>query len=284
MKKSPGRLLLLLAALASPARAAEPLTRCEDFKGPPAWSYCLTTTPGSANPDLLYYLHGKGGGKKSWASSRNYSAGIRSAWAEAGKDAPAVATVSFGSFWLLAGRNASAGSGLYEFFREKAMPLVESRLGAPPRSRLLLGESMGGFNGAELLLKEPKLFSRAALACPAIPGVSPYGGREAEADYLRRTHAVPWRFHMALKLLRSVYPDEAAWQAESPLETGRALLGAGTPPLHVSCGDRDDYGFFEAARAFAELAQARGVDAVWEPLSGGHCAVDPRALAAFLLP
>ncbi len=165
------------------------------------------------------------------------------------------------------------------------IPFIEKeKLGGIPRKRLLIGESMGGFNATELVLKHPELWQRAAIACPAIVNASPYAGADEIDRYIQRTGADPQYVHDAIQLSQSVFPDEASWETAAPLLLAKTALGEDTPPLHVSCGDKDQYGFFEGAKAFADQAQENGVDVVWQSVSGGHCTADPVALADFLIP
>jgi len=304
------RLLLLLALFAPPSLHAGPavdslpgfdlpsarpafthpkktrlVTECEQFSKPVEWGYCLSRTEGSQSTDLLYYLHGKGGNKRGWTDRHNFTAVIQDRWEGGGKQAPVVVAISFGKFWLLSEKNPSKDSGLLDFIVDYAMPYIEQKkLGGKIGARQLIGESMGGFNASQLVLKHPELFSRAALVCPALGSLSPYDGKQAVEDYIKRTGARRFNVEVVLRLLKAVFPDDASWQTASPLGIGKTLLGSKTPPLHVSCGAKDEYGFFEGAQAFATLARDKGVDTRWEPLSGGHCAADPAALAAFLVP
>src|SRR6202030_2379792 len=116
---------------------------------------------------------------------------------------------------------------------------------------------------------KPGLFKRAALVCPAIASLSRNASDEEKADYIKRNRGADLaHVEKAQRLLDSVFPDDATWQAAAPVAAGSTLLGAATPPLHVSCGDKDEYGFYEGAHAFAQLAASKGVAAVWETLSG----------------
>ena len=294
-------LLALLLALPSPAQTVTleqtqvrlqqarvppaPLdTTCASVDKPVAFKYCISRTPGSRSTEVLYYLHGLGGNAKSWTEKDNYPAVMRRLWAAQAKDVPPVVTVSFGHFWLLAEKNASPNSGLFEFFTRYVMPAIEKEKLPGLTGRILIGESMGGFNATELVLKAPGLFERAALVCPAIANL-PRRPSDAEFDdFLRRTGADRAHVKKAERLLNAIYPDDASYDAAAPLNAAKTLLGAATPPLNVSCGDKDEYGFYEGAEAFARLASAKGVSVRWESLKGGHCAADPAALAAFLLP
>lgn len=254
---------------------------CENFSKPRPWSYCLTIEPG-ASRDLLYYLHGAGQNERSWYDADNYTQAVRNAWKKSGKPLPSVASISFGGTWLLTSQNNLPESGLMDVFTEFVIPVIESRFTEPPERRLLMGESMGGFNAAQLVLFHGKLFSRAALLCPGLATVSPYGSDNEIQLYIHRTRADPAKVARVQAIARLFYPDAAHWEKAAPLLIGAQALDENTPALYISCSRQDEYGFFEGARAFSELARAEGVAASWEPLDGPHCTVKPESVAAFL--
>lgn len=255
---------------------------CERFAKPRPWSYCLTIEPG-ASRELLYYLHGAGLNEKSWYDADNYTQAVRTAWKKSGQPLPSVASISFGGTWLLTSQNNLPESGLLDVFTEFIIPVIESRFAAPPERRLLMGESMGGFNAAQLVLSHGKLFSRAALLCPGLATVSPHGSDNEIQHYIQRTHADPAKVARIQAIARRFYPDAAHWEKAAPLLIGAQALNERSPALYISCGRQDEYGFFEGALAFSEIARAKGVAASWEPLEGPHCTVKPESVAAFLL-
>ena len=258
-------------------------TSCREEAGPRPWKYCVTTTAGSSNRTLLYFLHGHGHDAENWARSSDYKKGIRQDWKKTGFQAPVVVSISFGGFWLLIEKNQSSVSGLLEFFKSDIMPTVERDLAVvgTPR-RLLMGESMGGFNAAQVVMKYPGDFARAALTCPAVADLSPYPTKEALAAYKSAPGVNPLKVGIMLRLARKAYKTEAEFRASDPFTIGKALLGPATPPLLISSGDRDQYGLYKSDEKFAALARAQGVDVTYTPLHGGHCSADPEATARFL--
>jgi len=97
---------------------------------------------------------------------------VRSEWAKNHERVPTVISVSFGPVWLLAEKNGSPYSGLLNAFTEKVMPMLEAQLGGLHGRRLIVGESMGGFNTLQVALKT-RLFAKAAALCAPMAGVSP---------------------------------------------------------------------------------------------------------------
>ncbi|MGK5085856.1 alpha/beta fold hydrolase [Bdellovibrionota bacterium FG-1] len=259
-------------------------TECFSFQHPLPWFYCLNRTEGSDSPDVLYYLHGAGGNERSWVDNDWKAKPIGEAWAAAGISAPLVVSVSFGAEWILADVNSSPVSGLLRVFVDEVLPKIEKKLGQIHGRRLLMGESMGGFNATQLILKFPRLFSRAVIACPVIADLSPYADPNEVQRFVRQTGANFSRVSWLLGLLGRYFGSESAWDHASPLRSALSHLGPGSPALHISCGRLDDFGIFEEAHRFAQIAQANGVPEVeWQPLEGGHCVIDQKAIALFLM-
>ena len=257
-------------------------TSCRDEAGPRPWKYCVTTTAGSSNQTILYFLHGHGHDAENWARSGDYKKKIRQDWKAAGVQAPVVVSVSFGGFWLLVEKNQSSLSGLLEFFKSDIMPTVERDLAVQGVAhRLLMGESMGGFNAAQVVMKYPEDFSRAVLTCPAVANLSPYPTKEALAAYKSAPGVNPLKVSLMLHLARKIYKSEDEWRKSDPFTIGKTRLGSATPPLLISSGDRDQYGLYKSDEEFAALARAQGVDVTYTPLHGGHCSADPEAIARF---
>jgi pimeloyl-ACP methyl ester carboxylesterase len=258
---------------------AFPQVTCTQSSGGGFWyDYCIHKVATSTNPDVLYYLHGLNGSQYEWEDGPFYSQ-IYALW---GNQAPTVVSITYGSIWLLAQTNGSGLSGLYDNFVNTALPGIETANSLHPRRRLLFGLSMGGFNAAELYLKNPTLFAEVALACPAITTVGPYDGSNAIDDYIHRTHASAGDVDEAIYVSESYFPTEADWLKAAPL-TLVNNVNASFPPLYVSGGLQDQYGFFEGASQFVSAVNAHGGKANWNPLQGGHCTFDWQGTALFFL-
>jgi pimeloyl-ACP methyl ester carboxylesterase len=261
------------------APPALPNVTCTQSSGGGYWyDYCLHKVGTSTNPDVVYYLHGLNGSQYEWEDSPYYSQ-IYALW---GNQAPTVVSITYGSIWLLAQTNSSGYSGLYENFVNTALPAIETANSLKPRRRLLFGLSMGGFNAVELYLKNPNLFASVALACPAITTVGPYDGSNAINNYINRTNASAYDVNEAIYVSETYFPTEADWLNAAPL-TLVNNVNASFPPLYVSGGMQDQYGFFEGASQFVAAVTARGAKASWTPLQGGHCTFDWQGTSLFLL-
>jgi predicted esterase len=282
-----GRLLLASAVLFVPliAFASEPAgglkSDCAKVEARVPWSYCVTESVGSNNLDVLYFLHDAHDNEKTWENDKVTRA-IRDEWARRGFRAPRVVTVSFGDIWLLAEKNTSKDSGLFEMFTREIMPAIESRISPSVGRRYLLGISMGGFNALQLALKKGELFEKAVILCPAIAGVSPHSTSDEISAYIKRNKASGLRVKAMFKIARHFYPDESSYRAADPLAVIQSAPLSTIPPLQISCGSADEFGFYEGASRFASLAQRAGVKVEWRSLQGGHCAADAGSAAAFL--
>jgi pimeloyl-ACP methyl ester carboxylesterase len=262
--------------------ASSPATQCGSIKISVPWKYCVSPGSPRNSGEVLYYLHGGGGNEESWEDKKNYTAEIKKYWVDQGYEQPTVVAVSFGSWWLLASKNSRELSGLYDVFRKEVMPTIENQiLPKKPTSRILLGESMGGYNSARLILSEPKLFKRAALVCPALDVFLPASDDDI-AEYRKRTGATAHYAKKGAKLAAAFFDTPEAARMNSPM----ALLQKFSKfqkPLYVSCGDKDEYGFYQAAARFAQVAKSKGSSVTWVPLPGGkHCDVEPLSVARFL--
>lgn len=126
--------------------ARHPGVRCESNRIGQNYKVCVYENPNSTNNDVLYKMHGLGGNELQFFEDERWIETLR-LW---GNRSPKVVTLSYGRFWLLAEANSSRVSGLFEHFVDTIMPLAESELGLVNPRRLLLGNSMGGFNAAQL--------------------------------------------------------------------------------------------------------------------------------------
>ncbi len=253
------------------------------------WEYCIDKTDSSNSDDVLYQLHGLNNGdieNGGWSNPNGFANEVRTLWAQMNFDAPTVVSVTFGDLWLLVEKNQSEVSGLYEFFTQVAIPMIDQDLLKMGKitNRELVGESMGGFNASQLLLKFPQnYFAKVALICPAIATLTPFSDQKEVNDYIQTTGADPDRVSKLLQLSQFFMPTPVDWSKASPLDLAKTILNEDSPTLYVSCGDKDEYGFFTGAEQFYEVAKANGVKAEWVPIAGqGHCAIDAESVAKFL--
>jgi S-formylglutathione hydrolase FrmB len=257
---------------------------CFTCTSPVKYSYCITQDETSHNPDVLYHLHGLTLDEKAWRRTDYYPEMIRQVWKYENLEAPTVVSVSFGPVWLLVEKNASKLSGLFEVFLKAVIPQIEASLGGVKGKRLLIGESMGGFNATQLLLKAPGEFAKTAILCPAITAISPYASAADVDKYTDKNKADTAKVKKALFASRLFIPDEATWNTVSPLKLAPERLNHDSPDVYLSCGSSDEYGFYQGVAQFADLAYKNLNHFTWHPIfQGPHCAVDAGSVAKFLV-
>ncbi len=266
-------LLFLIPILSACLPKAKGNASCGRATGSQRYNYCVLPAERPGAP-ILYYLHGKGGDHRSWFQEDGYTRQIEEEWEKLGYARPNVIAVSYGDLWLLTPE-------LREAFVKEAMPFLEGKIKLTPGRRILIGESMGGFNGVQLIMHHPKLFERAAILCPGILLLSPEAGEDEIAVFAEKNDADPEWILKAAKIFLSYFPRKSEWKQVLPLVAGKKLLGPKTPTLYISCGDKDEYGFFPGAKAFVDLARSKGVAVRWEAVKGGHCTVKADSVAAF---
>ncbi|MEE2742797.1 MAG: alpha/beta hydrolase-fold protein [Bdellovibrionota bacterium] len=245
------------------------------------WNTCVIKTKDSKSKDVIYYFHGKDGDEKTWLENYSVTGMLRDYWQENNIDAPTVVTVSFGPIWLLVRNNGTATGGLLELVSGKILPELNSRF-ANEGKRILLGQSMGGFNAMQLYLEDSLRFDKAAFICPAIGQLSPFASDEEVLDYIQRTKASPDKVSDLIRLSKMFIPDLGFWKKTSPLILADKVLGEESSPIYLSASLEDDYGFYEGSLLFKNILKGKGVEINWRPLSGKHCSHDVISLGNFL--
>ena len=242
--------------------------------------HCVYTARGGTNGDIVYHLHGRNLDEQIWNDDTYFTALLQAEWQRSGALPPTVVVLSYGPTWLLTPKGAKADSGLLDDLMAR-LPQIEAKIGTP-RRRMLLGESMGGLNVLVAGLSYPTRFAKVAALCPGVYTVSPFASLSTIRASMERTGANPKIIFGVWMMARQVAADDIEWRRMSPLH----LVERATPDypaLYLSNGLYDAYGNFEGTERLAEIATRRGVKTDWHPLYGGHCAIDARSVAAFLL-
>lgn len=279
----------LICSSCTKNKLAENITKtnsaCDTVKSSVEWKYCFTPGSGQKAGKLIYYFHGGDGSEKDWVDPNNYSEELRQDWKKTNSDAPSVISISFGKMWLLADRSVAAKSGLYEVVKNEIFPFVEKNiLKFPVQERILLGESMGGFNAGTFALRNLDLFSKLALICPSLGSNSKDLARDADG-YIKETGADSKYAKNLIEIRNEYFPSWELAYSQSPLTLIKNIPSRKNfPKIFISCGDHDQYGFFKGAADFVKLATEKGFNTTWKPVSNGkHCSLDVRALATFLI-
>lgn len=274
----------LVALLYSGNGVASVVQHCQrtpDYIG----EVCINRIQGSVSKDVIYFFHGIGMRTSDWpydSSVRRLSTG----WEQLGSQAPTVISISYGRFWLAAPRNSAPSSGLLERLAEWEIPRIESTLPFRPRKRFVIGASMGGMNSLVVTMAYPHLFDRAILVCPAVIDLSPFANFRTTARFMREhrriSNGVRLPYVLAYQILgQTVLGGEEDWRHINPfvvLQDPAVRL----PPIFLSTGSGDQFGFFKGSVDFAELLRNRGDEFVWRPVQGRHCNFDSAEAWNFL--
>jgi hypothetical protein len=265
---------------------------CFQVTQPIAFNYCIHQPNQKKSKNILYHLHGRGGSELFWSDSVFYTEQIRQHWLSKKSKWPTVVSVSFGKIWLLAERNQSPYSGLFEAFTGFVIPHIESQLGGLKGKRILLGESMGGFNSAQLSFKT-NLFRRAAILCAPMSEVSPFAPEEEILAHVQKSTA--WKYYQnsdpnlvmdtvkgSVQLARAFFPTPEDWANGNPLSLVSNFASKTKTEFYVAAGFYDKFALYEANQVFSETIKSEGGRVDWRPQWGGHCAIDIPTLANFL--
>jgi pimeloyl-ACP methyl ester carboxylesterase len=259
---------------------------------------CVYNTIDSTSTDVIYYLHGRGGRAESWADSdaRSWPEKLRKEWQAMGAQAPKVVTISFGPMWLLADKNPSRLSGLLEVMVDRVLPVTEQYIGGTKGRRMILGDSMGGFNSIQLALKTD-LFERAAILCaPMASGVDAFSPQPEIEAWIRKSAAFAYYgesksqpiFQSVSEMLfavQQVWQNRANWQSADPLKLAATVDKSSAPlEMYVNAGFYDRFALYEGNLEFVKILLGRkGVSVEWHPEWGDHCTIDIPSLARFLV-
>lgn len=243
------------------------------------YEWCITPTDRTKNPNIMYFMHGMWSSENVWDKNAENKQ-IKKEWDRLGYTSPTVISITFGRQWLLT--EVDGSKKLYNIVMDHIMPELEAKAGGLGKGqRQLMGRSMGGFNSSQLFMKNPRMFDRVALYCPAITTVGPHSS-QAEIDaFIKRTGAKKSKLKKVLDWTREEFPTLADWNQHSPVVLAEKDFNKNYPALFISCGAQDEYGFYEGAKYLADLAKERGLETEWAPVKGDHCTLDPIKAAQF---
>ena len=280
-------LLLPLTAQAMGKKPKDPKMthECQAVQDERSYKYCISRREGSRNNDVLYFFHGSGHTEKRWKDG-NYTQAIQQIWRESKFDPPTVIAVSFGRQFILRGQSDQSDDsygGLLDRVVYRIMPRLETHIGGLKGRRILVGTSMGGFNAYQLYFKHPQLWEKASIQCPIATTIHPWASSGEIDQYIEENPGTSrLAVNQMLLLSRRFYPDQEAFQKDNPLLLARSFAPH-LPPLYLSCGDKDYYGFFGGNQIIADMAKKLGAPMEWQAIKeGSHCAIDVNHMASFI--
>ncbi|WP_415061204.1 alpha/beta hydrolase-fold protein [Bdellovibrio sp.] len=245
-----------------------------------SFRYCYRNAEATTSNDIIYFFHGLGGSEETWFTQCLGTLVIQKWWQFRGYR-PRIVAISFGPQWLLVNNKRFP---LLPLFTKGIMPFLEKKMGGLQGGRRhLIGQSMGGFSAAEVALRNPGLFSRVALLCPAITTVGPFSSSEEIENYIERTNANPRLVKRMLKISRGVFLNQRDWENHDPLRLLQKYSSAKRSKFYVSTGLSDGYGFLEGSEEFVDIAKDQSIISKWVPVPGGHCNFGRKATAYFIM-
>ena len=258
---------------------------CHDFENTRA-VYCVNRVKGSTSQDVVYFFHGIFMTAKDWPMSSAIYDRVSKNWFKLGVRAPIVISISYGPIWMAVRKNTSPLSGRRDEIANRVIPGIEKSLRLNPTSRVGFGASMGGFNLTQITLRYPYLFNRVALVCPAILNLSPYASFSQVSDFVQLAQSRGTDAKRIYVLMYQIFglgflPNENEWSRVNIFNIVKYNIGQ-LPPLFISTGRSDPYGFFEGSKDFVEVMQRQNRSIQWHPVEGKHCSFDSESLNKFL--
>lgn len=244
------------------------------------FNYCIRQVDRSLTQDVVYFFHGLNGNAETWFTQYLGTKMIQGYW-NRNDYKPTVITISFGTSWLLVNSHRSR---LLPLFINKILPYLESKVGGLQSGRrMLIGQSMGGFNAVQASLQHPELFSKVALLCPALTTLGPFATDEEVLEYIKRNKADPALIANMLRITRQAFADPSEWDRHNPMKLVGQWTSVKRPQFHISIGLTDEYGFFEGSMEFTRLGLKNFFYFDWMPVIGGHCNFSRLAASKFIM-
>ena len=249
---------------------------------PILYKFCLSRDKWERSKKVLYFFHGVNGSPRDWLQKLSLKKIRNFLWARSEASLPAVASVSFGNMYFLGIDKTK------DLFLHKVMPHIENLIGGDIQKRLLMGVSMGGANVAQLILKEPQYFNGAVMICPAIINIHPWSSYDEVDDYIMQTGAWKFlidRFITSNDLILENFKDFNHYNTKANVYyLAPTNLGPQTPPLYISVGENDQFGFQQGSHFFADWAIRNGVPTTFHSYPGkGHCVLNAETIGKYLL-
>jgi putative tributyrin esterase len=241
-----------VSALAAPSARIECKAMPSKILGHPV-NYCVVLPP-SYDTDktckfpVLYFLHGLGDNEQMFVHGGAFNL-VQDLWERKQIGEFLIVTPEAGATFYI---NSHSGKVRYEdFLVQEFLPAIEGRyrIKAGRSNRGVSGVSMGGYGALHLAFRHPELFAAVSAQSPAlinqIPAMaSPSSGGGIRSRVLGETFGSP--------------PDPGFWEHNSPISLARKANLAGLK-VYFDCGDQDDYGFEEGAKALDKTLSARKI-------------------------
>ena len=245
-------LVLLSSAFAAPTARIECKSLPSKVLAHPV-NYCVVLPP-SYDGDkarkfpVLYFFHGLGDNEQMFVHGGAFNL-VQDLWERKQIGEFLIVTPEAGATFYI---NSQSGKVRYEdFLVQEFFPGIEARyrISAGRSNRGVSGVSMGGYGALHMAFRHPQLFAAVSAQSPALMTAIPQAAARSAANGMRS------------RVLGETFgspPDPAFWERNSPISLARRGDLAGLK-IYFDCGDQDDYGFEEGAKALEQVLTARRI-------------------------
>lgn len=243
-------LLFIGSAFAAPTARIECKSLPSKILAHPV-NYCVVLPPSYDREKthkfpVLYFFHGLGDNEQMFVHGGAFNL-LQDLWERTQIGEFLIATPEAGATFYI---NSHSGKLRYEdFLVQEFFPGIEARYRISPgrANRGVSGVSMGGYGALHIAFRHPELFAAVSAQSPALMTEIPAVAARSAANGMRS------------RVLGETFgspPDPAFWERNSPIALARAVPRL---PLKIyfDCGDRDDYGFEEGAKALDKVLISR---------------------------
>jgi esterase/lipase superfamily enzyme len=228
-------------------------------------NYCVDRTtpnaPFAADEPVTYFMHGTHGSAKTWTKN-NYAHSLEQ-MRESSSSLPPMTFVSFDtSAYSFFTDHPNKPHEAYEtWFISEFIPFIEANYSVcnHQECRNIMGESMGGFGALKTILRHRDLFNAVAVNSPALPAFSVYAPMSNWIEYFSHQTIGALEGFMLIKIVRSIMPSEASWEAQNPIALSQAMPAEHYPPIYFDMGGKDNYGFFDGYAILKGVFDQKGI-------------------------
>jgi len=216
-------------------------------------AYCVVLPPSydsqkTRKYPVLYFFHGLGDNEQMFVHGGAFNL-VEDLWERKQIGEFLIVTPEAGATFYI---NSYSGRVRYEdFLVLEFLPGIEARyrVGAGRLNRGVGGVSMGGYGALHIAFRHPEFFLAVSAQSPALMTEIPAMAARSAANGMRS------------RVLGETFgspPDPAFWERNSPMALARRAKLAGLR-IYFDCGDQDDYGFEEGAKALDRILTSRKI-------------------------
>ena len=245
-------IVFVSSTLAAPTARIECKSLPSKILGHPV-NYCVVLPPSydaeqARKYPVLYFFHGLGDNEQMFVHGGAFNL-VQDLWERKQIGDFLIVTPDAGATFYI---NSHSGKVRYEdFLVQEFFPGIETRYRISPGrgNRAVGGVSMGGYGALHVAFRHPELFLAVSAQSAALMAEIPAVAAKSAANGMRS------------RLLGETFgspPDAAFWERNSPIALARRVNLAGLK-IRFDCGDQDDYGFEEGAKALDRVLTSRRI-------------------------